>query len=372
MTSSRLSRRQWGARWLACAQLAGLALRAQQARPAPVQEPAGKIQAGSLTGVPGRVTPVNQFFLRNHHGEPDLRMGTWTLAVEGRVARPSRLGFSDLLEAPLTSIEAVLECAGNGAGGGAGALVANGQWEGVSLAYCLQQAQPRPDASRVLLVGADRGSLLDGLPPYPYARIISLEQALQPDALIAFRLNQEFLPRRHGFPARAILPGLYAMNSVKWLERVVVLNSDDRPEEFFASGMNLLYQRTFRHAAPEIPASVAGILVKSRIVSPAPGAKLAAGRHTISGFAWAGSRPVRSVDISTDEGTTWRPATLDADPQKFGWVSWRCEWEATPGAYQLMSRASDNAGNRQPLSRDPNRRDGYELNWSAPTRCSVA
>jgi sulfane dehydrogenase subunit SoxC len=318
------------------------------------------------------VTPVNQFFLRNHHGEPDLRMANWTLTVEGRVAHPLRLRFSDLLEAPPSSMEAVLECAGNGAGGPAGALVANGQWEGVALAYCLQQAQPRPDASRVLLVGADRGSLLEGVPAHPYARLLSLEQALQPDALLAFRLNQEFLPRRHGFPVRAVVPGLYAMNWVKWLERIVVLNDDDRPDEFFASGMNLLYQRTFHKDGPDSVSAVAGILVKSWIVSPVPEAKLASGRHTISGFAWAGRNPLGSVDISTDAGHTWRPATLVAGAQPFGWCFWRYEWEAAPGVYQLMSRASDSAGNRQPLSRDVNRRDGYELNWSAPTRCSVA
>src|SRR4051794_36291067 len=81
-----------------------------------------------LSSVVGRVTPADMFFVRDHFHEPILSIRSWRLRVEGRVARPLDLSFSDLIEAPGTSIESVLECAGNVAGGSA---VSNGTWSGV-------------------------------------------------------------------------------------------------------------------------------------------------------------------------------------------------------------------------------------------------
>jgi DMSO/TMAO reductase YedYZ molybdopterin-dependent catalytic subunit len=366
---SPLSRRAWAVQCLAWGPLGRTLLRSQESNPPRVDESLARIAPGSLDGVQGTITPASQFFLRNHHREPDLTMAEWKLSIEGKVARPQQLTFSDLLESPPARIEAVLECAGNDAG--SGVLVGNGLWEGVSLSHFLKLAAPSPDVNRILLVGADRGSLLEGVSPYPYARIIPLDQGLAPEVLIAFRLNNQFLPRRHGFPARALLPGQYAMNSVKWLERIVALGPGDRPDEFYASGMDLLYRRTFHKASPNAPSRVSQILVKSGIVTPAAKARLAAGAHTISGFAWAGRNRVVSVNVSVDGAKTWRPAKLEGVSQPFRWVRWSFIWEASPGEHLLASCAQDSAGNRQPPARDPDRRDGYELNWSAPVSCSV-
>lgn len=347
-----------------------LTFRAQTARPLRVDESSSKVLPGSLSSNKETITPVDQFFLRNHHEEPRLTLGSWKLSLEGKVARPLQLTFSDLLEAPTTKLEAVLECAGNGAT--TGVLVACGYWEGAVLSYFLKQATPDASADRLMLVGSDQGRLLEGTPSYPYARIVPLHQGLSPEAMIAFRLNGQFLPRRHGFPARALLPGMYAMNSVKWLERIVVLGPQDWPEAFYASGMDLLYLRTFN----EPPASngtnrVSDVLVKSQVISPAPGARLAAGLHPISGFAWAGKHTVQSVQVSIDGGQRWHEAERQGLSNPFGWIKWRFPWEAQRGEYALMCRAQDSAGNWQPLARDPNRRDGYELNWCAPISCLV-
>ncbi|MFN0169494.1 MAG: molybdopterin-dependent oxidoreductase [Bryobacteraceae bacterium] len=363
------SRRVWAARVLAMGLAAKRRLAAQGAAPARVDDSAARIAPGSFGNLQGSITPSANFFLRNHHREPDLSMADWRLRVEGMVASPLELSFSDLLEAPLTRLEAVLECAGNDAGGGV--LVANGLWEGVALSYFLQQAAPAARADRVLLVGADRGSLLEGTPPFPYARVVALNAAMAPEAMVAFRLNDQFLPRRHGFPARAMQAAQYAMNSVKWLERIVVLGPDDRPAEFYASGMDLLYRRTYHKEIPAADSRVSGILVKSRIVTPAARARLASGPHTISGLAWAGANRVASVQVSVDGAKTWRPARLEGAPRPFRWVRWNLPWEATPGEHRLVSRAQDSLGNLQPLVRDPNRRDGYELNHCAAVMCSV-
>ncbi|MSO22530.1 MAG: hypothetical protein EXQ58_04600 [Acidobacteria bacterium] len=258
-----------GAQIVAGGTFGGARLWPQVDRPLRVDESSSKVLPGSLGSNQKTITPVDQFFLRNHHEEPRLTLSSWKLKIEGRVARPLQLAFSALLEAPTTKLKAVLECAGNGAT--TGVLVGCGQWEGAAMSYFLKQSTPEASADRIMLLGSAHGRLIENTSPHPYARIVPLHQDLSPDAMIAFRLNDQFLPRRNGFPARALLPGMYAMNSVKWLERIIVLGPQDWPEAFYASGMNLLYLRTFNEPAPSHSVNrVSEILVKSQIVSPLP------------------------------------------------------------------------------------------------------
>ena len=58
-----------------------------------------------------------------------------------------------------------------------------------------------------------------------FARSIPLEKARR-DVLLAYKMNGNDLPPEHGFPVRAIVPGWYAMASIKWLQRIIVT---DRP-----------------------------------------------------------------------------------------------------------------------------------------------
>ena len=80
---------------------------------------------------------------------------------------------------------------------------------------------------------------------------------------------------------------------------------------------------------------------------------------------------IRGVEFSSDGGNSWIPAKLESRPKTFSWVQWSYAWPAASGDYVLMSRATDAEGRRQPLTRDPARQDGYELNYCAPVRCSV-
>lgn len=322
-----------------------------------------------LQAIEGTLTPPDLFFVRDHFTEPDLSLSAWTLKIEGRVARPLELTFADILESPTKKLEAVLECAGNVASGFA---VSNGVWEGVPLAHLLEQAKPAAEASSVLLEGSDAGKLLPDAPELPYSQLVPLKKCVLPESLVAFRVNDRFLPRSNGFPARALLPGWYGMDSVKWLRRIVVLGPGDKPGSFHESRLDELYNRRLKTPAGEQAVTrVSQILVKSSIAYPLDGARLPAATHRVWGFAWTGSGTVRSVDFSADGGSTWRQAKLESAPKPLAWVRWSYHWAAAPGDHALLSRATDQAGNQQPLARDPSREDGYELNWCAPVRCSV-
>jgi hypothetical protein len=98
---------------------------------------------------------------------------------------------------------------------------------------------------------------------------------------------------------------------------------------------------------------------------------LPAGQHVIWGFAWSGAGLIRNVTVTKDGGKTWNSAKLERQTEPYSWVRWSYSWNASPGQYILISRASDERGNQQPLERDPARKDAYELNWCVPIHCTV-
>jgi DMSO/TMAO reductase YedYZ molybdopterin-dependent catalytic subunit len=322
-----------------------------------------------LREIPGQLTDRSLFFVRDHFSEPELSIETWTLRIEGCVARPCELTFSDLIELPTRKIEAVLECAGNVAGGSA---VSNGIWEGVALNSLLALAGTSPQGNAVAFEGADGGRLFQDSPVLPYSQIVPIEKCLQPDSIVAFKLNGLFLPSRNGFPARALFPGWYAMDSVKWLRRIIVRGCGQGFSSFHESGMDRLYRRVYRlENGNTRTVRLSTIQIKSAIAWPGDGTKLAAGRHSVWGFAWSGTDVIRNVAVSIDGGKNWDAAKLEAAPGPFRWVRWSYSWAASPGDYHLMSRAMDASGNEQPAERDRTRRDYYELNWSPQLHCSV-
>jgi DMSO/TMAO reductase YedYZ molybdopterin-dependent catalytic subunit len=321
-----------------------------------------------LRTIEGTITAPNLFFVRDHFSEPEVSLERWKLRIEGQVERPYELGFADLVEMPSKRVEAVLECAGNGPNGSA---VSNGVWEGVPILWLLDAAQPATDASYVLLEGADSGRLLQDGPPLPYSQVVSMQQCREPSSLIAFKYNDLTVPKRNGFPARALFPGSYGMNSVKWLRRIAVLRANEQHTIFDASGMNRLYNRVTRQNGGEQITRVSSIQVKSAIAWPTDGLKLPAGRYSVWGFAWSGKGAIRQLSISVDGGKQWSPAKLLAQASPHSWVRWSYEWNAKPGDYALMSCAEDAGGSKQPLARDAARKDGYELNWCMPIHCNV-
>jgi hypothetical protein len=162
------------------------------------------------------------------------------------------------------------------------------------------------------------------------------------------------------------------MDSVKWLRRIVVLGRGAEDPAFHQSGMDRLYNRVRRLDSGETQTVRLGsIQVKSAIAWPGEGIKLPAGRHLIWGFAWSGGSAIRDVALSTDKGKTWSRARLESAPGTFQWVRWSYAWQAAPGDYVLMSRATDAEGSTQPFERDRSRKDYYEANSCPQLNCSV-
>lgn len=321
-----------------------------------------------LRTINGTITAPNFLFVRDHFSEPDVSLDMWRLRIEGHVEHPYEIGFADLVEMPSKTVEAVLECAGNAANGSA---VSNGGGEGAAMASLLEAARPSGEAEFVLLEGADSGTLLQDAAPLPYSQVVPIAKCREASSLVAFKYNDLTLPKRNGFPARALFPGWYGMDSVKWLRRIAVLRAGEQETVFERSGMNRLYNRLTSSSGALHTTRLSAVQVKSAIAWPTDGLKLPSGHYAVWGFAWSGSDAIYKISMSVNGGKAWDAAKLEPQANRHSWVRWSYAWDAKPGDYALMSRAVDAGGKEQPFERDPARKDGYELNWCMPIRCSV-
>lgn len=303
-----------------------------------------------LKSLQGRYTSVDDFYVRNHFAMP-AGVEAATLIIEGEVEKPRDFAAADFEVLREQRFGAVLECAGNRVG--SQGLISNGAWSGWSLKDVLMLARPTGAAAHLHLFGRDG-----------YKRSVPLERALS-DGILATHLNSRPLTLRHGIPWRALLRGWYGMDSVKWLERIVVAAAPLPPE-------GGTYQQTRQTLSGEVDRQpLPRIQVKSVIVDPGEGAVLQRGRADVRGLAWSGAGKIDSVEVSADAGNAWRTARLDSGAD-LEWVVWKASLELTrAGAVELVVRAKDAQGRVQPPGRDPARLDGYANNWYHRVRCVV-
>jgi DMSO/TMAO reductase YedYZ molybdopterin-dependent catalytic subunit len=300
-----------------------------------------------------RAIPNDRFFVRSNGPVPLLDATIWRLAISGAVATPTELALSDLQQLPRVSIEAFLECAGNGrtrfdpvppGTPWRNDAVGNAVWTGAALADVLAVAGIGPNTVDVVCQGADFPEMRRGLP---------LAIARSPDVLVVWEMNGEPLPIAHGGPARLLVPGWAGIASTKWL---VGLEAIDRPFDGFWNTDNYVFwdERGF----PLRP--IAEMPPKSVIATPEDRAILPAGGRAIAGWAWSGYGSIARVEVSADGGSAWREADLFAGARR-GWRHWRTVWSLLPGDYTIMARAIDERGLTQPESAPWNAK-GYQMN----------
>ena len=303
------------------------------------------------------ITPNRVFFDRNQGAIPRRRipLARWRLSVEGEVDNRLALCFEDIRRMSKAIAAATLECSGNGrsllpekAAGNPWTVggVGNAVWGGVWLRDVLNRAGLKPAAAHVAFEGFDRPLGASGV---KFIRSIPLEKALS-TTLLAYEMNGEPLPLKHGYPLRALALGWTGANCVKWLKRLTVL---DRPIAGFF--MDKVYRVFGKGQDPATGERVAGMKLKSIITQPLAGETLAAGTIVVLGAAYAGEERVRRVDLSLDGGTTWKEAQFIGPDEPFAWRQWQYVWtDARPGEYTLMACATNGRGGRQPLQADWN------------------
>ena len=327
----------------------------------------------------GFITPTEAFYVRTHFPIPKIDKNKWRLRVEGEVKKPFELGYDELLKLESIEIPVTLECAGNnrnflepkakGVQWGLGA-VGNAEWTGVPLSILLDRAGVNSDAGEVILEGADGGKLEDPKSPageLRFARSIPLTKARE-DVLLAYKMNEVDLPAQHGFPLRAIVPGWYAMASIKWLKRIIVTN---KPFNGYYQTLDYAYWKRRGEIADLVPLSE--IAIKAEIARPAEGEIISANSKVrIHGAAWTGDGEIVKVEISTNGGASWDKAKLIGESKPNAWRLWEYEWKtpACSGKQTLIARATDSGGRIQPVEHDPDR-GTYMINHLLPITVEV-
>ncbi|MEV4813934.1 sulfite oxidase [Micromonospora avicenniae] len=308
------------------------------------------------------VTPAGLHYLLIHYDIPELDPATHALTVDGAVGRPLTLTLAELRERPRVTRRVTLECAGNGR-----ALleprpvsqpwlveaVGNAEWTGTPLAPLLREAGVSADAVDVVFTGADHG--IERGVEQDFQRALPVTDALREEVLLAYEMNGAPLLPQHGAPLRLIVPGWYGMAHVKWLRSISVVTE---PFQGYQNAQAYrLRQNPDDPGAPVTriepralvrPPGFPDFMSRTRVVRP--------GRCTVDGRAWSGHAPVVSVEVSTDAGATWAPATLDESTDgDFAWRRWHYEWSPQPGRYVLSARATDASGRTQPVEQPWNR-----------------
>ena len=273
---------------------------------------------GSRSREVAPITPNDEFYITSYRTPPFVVVDDWTLTIKGLVKSPHTLTYSQLLARATQSEIVTLECVGNGV---AGEAIGTAEWEGVSLKALLEEAGVDSKAVDVVFHAADG-----------YSESLPVERALMGDVLVAHKMNGETLPFGHGYPARMIVPGVYGMKSVQWLTEIEVV-----PRDYIGH-----YQKNGW-------SDEATVKTMSTITDPQDGDTIQYGTSkVIKGFAFAGIRGIRAVEITTDGGQMWHPAKLKPPLSSKAWVFWTYKWEPyRQGDHRIVVRAIDGTGQLQ-------------------------
>lgn len=321
------------------------------------------------------VTPVGLHYLLTHYDVPDVDPVAWRLTIHGE--QELELSLDDLRARPANELTVTMECAGNGRARfdprpvsqpWLYEAIGTARWRGTPLRPLIEEAGVPEGTVEVLLTGLDRG--VEGGEEQSFQRALPLDGALRDEVLLAYEMNGAPLLPQHGFPLRLVVPGWYGMTNVKWIDRIEFLETPfagyqnrqgyrlRQTEEDEGVPLNRMQPRSLM-----VPPGIPEFMTRDRTVL--------AGEVLLEGRAWSGQAPIASVEVSADGGSTWAPAELEPEGERWAWRGWTYRWQAEPGDHVLCSRARDEAGNEQPLEM-PWNLGGYANNAVQTVRVTVA
>lgn len=262
------------------------------------------------------ITPNDRFYVVTKNIiDPRVNPELWRFEIGGMVERPRSLRYQELTALPPVNQETTLMCISNQVGGG---LMSNAVWKGVPLRMLIENAGLKNGVTKVVLRAVDG-----------YDDTISLAKAMDPTTLVVYEMNGAALPFKHGYPVRMIVPGLFGEKSVKWITRVELIAQDVKGfYEKQGWGPDFTIPTHSRFDGPDLSQTIT------------PGATV-----PLKGIAFAGNRGVSRVEVSFDDGNTWREAKLNTPATRLTWAMWNYDWKpAQPGEYKLVVRATDGDG----------------------------
>jgi len=324
------------------------------ARPPQLETPFGVFDEGLIT-------PNDAFFVRYHLADIPLEIDpdAFRIAITGKVDKELSLSLADLKTGfePVEMV-AVHQCSGNSRGFvdprvGGGQLgngaMGNARWKGVPLKAVLEKAGVQADAVQVSFGGLDR-PVLEETPDF--VKALDIDHARDGGVMLAYEMNGEELPWLNGFPVRLVVPGYYGTYWVKHLNEITVL--DKIFDGFWMKSAYRIPDNTCACTEPggkmDKTRPIGRFNVRSFITNVADGTTLAAGKPVpLRGIAFDGGYGITDVEISADEGRTWRSVKLGEDLGDYSFRGWTSEIALPKGEHKLMVRATNRIGQSQPM-----------------------
>lgn len=272
--------------------------------------------AGQLTP---RLTATADFYhVSKNVSDPVVPLQGWSLSIGGMVEKPTVFQYDDLVKRATTKNITTLCCISNDLNGD---LISTAEWTGIPLKDLLGDVVPQAAVVDLKLTAADG-----------YEESFPIGIAQDPAVLLVVGMNGQPLPNDHGFPARLIVPPIYGMKNVKWLQKIEAVGEDF---------LGYWEERGW--------SDYAHYQIWGRFDTPGLGEEVKAGTVTVAGMASAGDRGIQRVELSLDDGKTWADATLEPSLNPpFTWVRWLYQFDAQPGVYKGVMRATDGTGKVMP------------------------
>ncbi|WP_113887737.1 molybdopterin-dependent oxidoreductase [Roseiarcus fermentans] len=307
----------------------------------------------------GPITPNDAFYVRYHLEKIPLSIDpdAYRLTVGGKVDSPLSLSLHDLRTGfEPVEVVAVNQCSGNGRGffnpRVAGGQLGNGamgcaRWKGVPLKALLARAGVNPGVVQISFEGLDTALLMP-----PFVKALDIDHARDGEVMVAYAMNGEDLPWLNGFPARLVVPGFYG---TYWMKHIARIDALDAP--FDGYWVKSAYRIPANACACTEPGKAAAstvpigrLNVRSFITNIQDGATVAADQSLlVRGIAFDGGHGIANVAVSADEGRSWGDAALGEDLGKYAFRPWTTRLTLPAGAHRLMVRATNAAGDTQPL-----------------------
>ncbi|UCF92523.1 MAG: molybdopterin-dependent oxidoreductase [Desulfobacterales bacterium] len=134
----------------------------------------------------------------------EVQLDAWRLEVTGRVQTPLRLTYPQILTLSSIEREVLLICPG--------VFTNHGRWKGLSMGQLLTRAQLEKDVTHGIFAGPEGA--------YEKTERFPIEDILTDKVFLAYGVNGETLPLKHGFPLRVVAEGYYGSDWVKYVHRL--------------------------------------------------------------------------------------------------------------------------------------------------------
>jgi len=262
----------------------------------------------------GMVSPIGEFYnVDIAEFDPEVTAAEWSLTFTGETGAERTVTFDELVDRPVEHRAVTLRCVGEDLNG---RKLDNAVWTGTPIRPLLESVDPEGDCDCAMLRGED-------------GYYVQFPVDVLAEGFLAWGMNGAELPTGHGHPVRVLIPGHWGETNVKWLTEIELLNVED----------DGYWEERGWEGTGEVK-TVAKLWDEGIT-------ELGDGRIELAGHAYAGTRGIEAVEVSTDGGDSWTDAALsDPLPDADVWRQWRHVFEPD-GTHEVVVRAVDGEGNRQ-------------------------